>query len=68
VTPIAMHEIAHSWLSPRPTALITTQGEASLRAMAAKEGWLPRVDAHIARDERLADACLWAWLGAADAR
>jgi hypothetical protein len=55
-------------LSPRPTALITSQGEASLRVMAAKEGWLPRVDAHMARDERLADACLWAWLGAADAR
>jgi hypothetical protein len=63
-----VHELAHSWLSPCPTAAITTLGEANLRALAATEGWLPRIDAHMAREERLAHGCMWSWLGAAAAR
>jgi hypothetical protein len=68
LTQTTVHELAHAWLSPCPTAAISTQGEAGLRALAAQEGWLPRVDAHMAREERLAHGCMWSWLGAAGAR
>jgi hypothetical protein len=65
---VAIHEVAHGWLMPRPIALVTTQGEANLRAVAAEDGWLERADVQVARDERLAWACTWAWLTAAGAR
>jgi hypothetical protein len=66
--PTAVHEIAHAWLLPRPIFLVTTQGESNLRALAAEDGWLTQADAHVARGERLAEACTWSWLCAAGAR
>ena len=70
LTRTAVHEIAHAWLLPRPFALATAWGELNLRAVVAESGGLAltQSDANYARDERLADACSYAWLGAAGAR
>jgi hypothetical protein len=60
---IVLHEAAHCWLSAphEHSQLISARGEQGLYALATREGWLPRVEAHVARDERLADALEQIW-------
>jgi hypothetical protein len=61
---VVLHEVAHCWHSALPdehSSLITTRGEAGLWALASREDWHPRMDTHIAKDERLADACAFCW-------
>jgi hypothetical protein len=69
LTRSVMHEVAHAWLLPPPFALATAWGELNLRAVVAESGGsvVAEADAKYARDERLADACSYAWLGAAGA-
>ena len=44
--------------------IATSEGYAAVRAVVAESapGVVTQADAHAARDERLADACMWAWL------
>jgi hypothetical protein len=66
-----LHELGHSWHSPlreEPVPLGSTRGVEQLLALASRDGWRARADAVLARGERLADGCMFAWLGAADAR
>ena len=64
LTHTTLHELGHCWLLPPPFALATSEGYAAVRAVVAESapGVVTQADAHAARDERLADACMWAWL------
>jgi hypothetical protein len=64
-----LHELGHTWHSPlreEPVPLGSTRGVEQLLALASREGWRARADAMLARGERLADGCMFAWLGAAE--
>ena len=64
LTRTVVHEVGHAWLLSTPIALPTSEGAASVRAVVAESwpGVVTQADAHAARDERLADACMWSWL------
>jgi hypothetical protein len=60
-----LHEVGHGWHSPlceEPVPLGSTRGVEQLLALAARDGWRARADAMVARGERLADGCMFAWL------
>lgn len=63
-----LHEVGHVWTAPfteegaQPNEAMTATGEHGLRAFAASEGWVDRIDAHVGREERLADALAFVWL------
>ena len=60
-----LHEAAHAWTMPTPSALITVQGEHGLRAYLAEEGLTEQVDKRVAFEERLARALATVWVAAA---
>jgi hypothetical protein len=60
---LVCHEVAHAWLLEVPSAGIGAQGERGLRRyLASTEGSTARLDQHVARDERLADALAQTWM------
>ena len=64
---IVRHELGHTWHSPQPKAdgtingAVLCIGEIGLREHARATGWEHRFDEHVAREERLANACAYAW-------
>lgn len=56
-----VHEVAHAWLLPPPIACVTVQGEVGLAVVARADGWWATGEAHVARHERLAEACALVW-------
>jgi hypothetical protein len=61
---ITLHEIAHAWAAALPhegSMLTTAQAEERVFALARREGWIARAEAHVQRDERLAVALEKIW-------
>lgn len=65
---LVLHELGHYWLSTTcaghagpPRTSVPAAGEQNLRQLAIAEGWEDRLDQHIAREERLADALAMGW-------
>lgn len=67
-----LHESVHAWYAdPSPPngmrSAISTAGEIGLRMHAEEHEWLHRIDDHVDRGERCADALAWIWSTSAQA-